>query len=160
VPYSPDAAGALFVAAALGMLIGDTTAGRLLPAHLRPRLITPLRVLLALPFLLFPLGLPLPVAAAAVLVAAVGYGAGLPLQERLVALTPNDVRGQALGLHGSGLMTFQAVGAGIAGAVAQVVPVADAMGVMAVLSLLVSAALTPGLRAPVSVGTALEPARR
>jgi hypothetical protein len=44
-------------------------------------------------------------------------------------------------------MTFQGVGAGIAGVVAQVVPVRDAIGVMAVLSLLVSAALTPGLRA-------------
>lgn len=149
VPYAPDAAGVLFVAAALGMLAGDLTAGRLLPAHLRPRVITPLRVLLALPFLLFPLGLPLPVAAAAVVVAAVGYGAGLLLQERLVDMTPDRIRGQALGLHGTGLMSFQAVGAGIAGSVAQVVPVADAMGVMAVLSLLVSAALTPGLRAPV-----------
>jgi hypothetical protein len=40
------------------------------------------------------------------------------------------------------------VGAGIAGAIAQVLPVRDAMGVQAVLSLLVSAALTPGLRRP------------
>ena len=147
VPYAPDAAGVLFVAAALGMLAGDLTSGRLLPPLVRPRLVTPLRVLLALPFLLFPLGLPLWVAALAVVVASVGYGAGLLLQERLVDLTPDAIRGQALGLHGTGLMTFQAVGAGIAGSVAQVLPVADAMGVMAVLSLLVSAALTPGLRA-------------
>lgn len=149
VPYAPHAAGVLFVAAALGMLAGDLTAGRLLPARLRPRLITPLRILLAVPFLFFPIGLPLPVAAAAVVVAAVGYGAGLLLQERLVDMTPDAMRGQALGLHGTGLMSFQAVGAGIAGSIAQVLPVADTMGVMAVLSLLVSAALTPGLRAPV-----------
>jgi predicted MFS family arabinose efflux permease len=159
VPYAPDAAGVLFVAAALGMLGGDTLAGRLLPPHLRPRFITPLRVLLAAPFLLFPLALPLPVAAAAVVLAAVGYGAGLLLQEQLVALTPPEVRGQALGLHGTGLMTFQGVGAGIAGVLAQVVPVRDAMGIMAVLSLLVSAALTPGLRAAARAATHAEVAR-
>ena len=149
VPYSPHAAGVLFVAAALGMLAGDTLSGRVLPPQQRSRFITPLRLLLAVPFLLFPLHLPLPLAVAAVVVATVGYGAGLLLQERLVSMTAPEVRGQALALLGTGLMTFQAVGAGIAGAIAQVLPVRDAIGVQAVLSLLVSAALTRGLRRPV-----------
>jgi len=69
------------------------------------------------------------------------------------------VRGQALGLHGTGLMTFQGIGAGIAAVLAQVVPVPDAIGNMAVLSLLVSAVLTPGLRAAARAATHAEVAR-
>jgi hypothetical protein len=53
VPYAPHAAAALFVAAALGMLIGDMAAGRFLPSRLRRRSVTPLRFLLAAPYLLF-----------------------------------------------------------------------------------------------------------
>ncbi|ONK12365.1 hypothetical protein [Streptomyces sp. MP131-18] len=149
VPYAPDAAGVLFVAAALGMLIGDAAMGRFVPAAWRPRLITPLRLLLAVPFLLFALPatlrLPLPLAAAAALIACTGYSASLLLQEQLIARTPENVRGQALGLQSAGTMTMQAVGASLAGAVAQWLPPGGAMGVMAAASLLVSLALTPAL---------------
>ncbi|MDT0341800.1 MFS transporter [Streptomyces litchfieldiae] len=147
VPYAPDAAGALFLAAALGMLLGDVTMARLVPPRLRPRLITPMRLLLAAPFLLFALpgGPPLPLAAVLALVACTGYSASLLLQEQLVARTPEDMRGQALGLQSAGTMTFQAVGATLAGGVAHWVAPGPAMGVMAAASLLVSLALTPGL---------------
>ncbi len=149
VPYAPDAAGVLFVAAALGMLFGDAAMGRFVPAAWRPRLITPLRLLLAAPFLLFALPaalrLPLPGAAAVVLIACVGYSASLLLQEQLIARTPEEMRGQALGLQSAGTMTMQAVGASLAGAVAQWLPPGRAMGAMAGASLLVSLALTPAL---------------
>jgi predicted MFS family arabinose efflux permease len=146
VPYAPDAAGVLFIAGALGMLAGDLAVGRFVPHHLRPRLVTPLRVLLALPYLLFALPLGIGVAAAAALIASVGFGAGLLLQERLIALTGEDVRGQALGLHSTGMMTMQGVGATVAGLVAQYLPVGTAMTVMAAASLVVSLLLTSGLR--------------
>lgn len=146
VPYAPGAAGVLFIAGALGMLAGDLTIGRFVPAHLRPRLVTPLRVLLAVPYLFFVLPLGIGVAAAAVLIASVGFGAGLLLQERLIALTGEEVRGQALGLHSTGMMTMQAVGATLAGLVAQYLPVGTAMTVLATASLAVTLALTPGLR--------------
>jgi predicted MFS family arabinose efflux permease len=145
VPYSPSLAGALFVAAALGMLIGDTMVGRFVPTGWRPRLASPLRLLLAAPYLFFAMHLPLPLAVLAVVVASVGYGAGLLLQERLLALTPDDMRGQALGLHTSGMLTMQAVGATLAGAAAEVVSPATTISVLAVASIIVTLALTPRL---------------
>lgn len=146
VPYAPRAAGALFIAGALGMFLGDLSAGRFIPARLRPRFVTPLRFLLAAPYLLFALPMPVPVAVVLVAVASAGFGAGLLLQERLIALTDEAMLGQALGLHSSGMMTMQAVGATIAGLIAQQLPVGPAMAVMGALSLLVSLSLTRGLR--------------
>ncbi|ARQ69450.1 MFS transporter [Streptomyces marincola] len=152
VPWSPGAAGVLFAASAFGMLAGDVTLGRFVPAARRPALITPLRLLLAAPFLLFALPaawrLPLPLAAALVALACTGFSASLLLQERLIALTPEEIRGQALGLQAAGTMTMQAVGATLAGAVAQWLPPGQAMGVMAAASLVISLALTPGLVRP------------
>ena len=106
-------------------------------------------MLLAAPYLLFALLLPVPVAAVAVAVASIGFGAGLLLQERLIAATPADMRGQALGLHSSGMLTMQAVGATLAGVIAEYLSAGIAMVVMAGLSLVVTLLLTPGLRSPV-----------
>ncbi|MFD0576651.1 MFS transporter [Dactylosporangium darangshiense] len=146
VPYSPTAAGALFVAAALGMLVGDALAGRVLPARWRRPFTTPVQLLLAVPFLAVAASPPLPVALVLVAVAAIGYCGSLLLQDRLVELTPADLRGHSLGLHGSGMFTMQAVGATLAGAVAQVVSPAHAMAVMAAASITVSLLLAPHLR--------------
>ncbi len=145
IPYAPRRASLLFIAAAAGMLAGDTVMGRLVPAHWRARLAAPLRLLLAAPYLLFALRLPLPAAVAAVAVASVGYSASLLLQDRLLAVTPDEMHGQALGLHTSGMLTMQAVGAALAGALAQWLPPADVMTVLAVASVAVTLALTPGL---------------
>ena len=146
VPYAPRAAGALFIAGAFGMFVGDLGAGRFLPARLRPRVVTPLRFLLAAPYLLFALVLPVPVAVLLVAVASVGFGASLLLQERLIALTDEAMLGQALGLNSAGMMTMQAVGATIAGLIAQLLPAGPAIAVMAALSLLVTISLSRGLR--------------
>jgi len=128
------------------MFTGDLVAGRLIPSRLRPRLVTPLRFLLAVPYLLFALPLPVPLAAVLVAVASVGFGAGLLLQERLISLTDETMRGQALGLHSSGMMTMQAVGATIAGVIAQHLAAGPTMAVMGALSLLVTSSLSRGLR--------------
>jgi predicted MFS family arabinose efflux permease len=146
VPYAPRAAAALFVAAALGMLLGDMVAGRFLPHGLRQRFVTPLRFLLAVPFLLFAFPLSLPVAVGAAAIASTGFASTLLLQERLIALTGDDVRGQALGLHANGMKAMQAVGATLAGLMAQVLPVGTTMTMLAVASLAVTAILSPGLR--------------
>ncbi|MFI6740500.1 MFS transporter [Nonomuraea sp. NPDC050451] len=153
VPYAPRSAAALFVAAALGMLFGDLAAGRFLSPQGRRRYVTPLRFLLALPYLLFALPLSTPVAAGVVAVASIGFASTLLLQERLIALIGEDVRGQALGLHVTGMKAMQAAGATLAGLVAQYLPVGAAMAVMAVASLAVTAMLNPGLR--LSNGTPL-----
>ncbi|MDN3297555.1 MFS transporter [Streptomyces ficellus] len=146
VPYAPEAAGPLFAFAALGMLGGDILAGRFLPRRWRPRLAVPLLWLLAAPYLLFALRPALPAALAAVTLASLGYSASLLLQERLMALTPDELSGHALGLHSSGMLTMQGVGAALAGAVAEFTSPSTAIAVMAAVSLLVTSVLAPGLR--------------
>ncbi|MBO2454480.1 MFS transporter [Actinomadura barringtoniae] len=146
VSYSPHHAGVLLASAAVGMLIGDTMTGRFISPEWRVRLGPPLRLLLAAPYLVFVVHPPLAVGAALVLLASIGYAATLLLQERLMALTPTDMHGHALGLHSSGMLTMQAVGATLAGLVAQVTSPSMAMTIMAIVSVAVTLALAPGLR--------------
>lgn len=146
VPYAPHAAAGLFVAAALGMLLGDMIAGRFLSPETRRRVVMPLRILLAVPYLLFALPLSLAVAVGAAAIAAMGFASTLLLQERLIALTAAEVRGQALGLHATGMKGMQAVGATVAGLLAQYLPVNMAMVVLAGVSIVVTVALSSGLR--------------
>ncbi|MDH6580009.1 MFS transporter [Kitasatospora sp. MAP5-34] len=146
VPYAGASAGALFMAGALGMLVGDTAMGRFVPQRWRRVLITALPLLMAAPYLLFLLGPGIPEAVLLVGVASVGFSTSLLLQDRLVTLVPAEVRGQALGLHSSGMLTMQAVCAAVAGAVAGQLSPATTMALMAGLSVLVTAALAPGFR--------------
>jgi hypothetical protein len=96
--------------------------------------------------LVFALQPALPVAAAAVVLASVGYSASLLLQQRLMALTPGELSGHALGLHSSGMLAMQGVGAAVAGAVAEQTSPGAAMAVMAMISVAVTLVLAPGLR--------------
>lgn len=141
VPYAPEAAGTLFACAAFGMLVGDITIGRLVPPSRRARLGTPLLLLLATPYLLFALHPPLPVAAALVAVASLGFGASLVHQERLMALTPPHLSGHALGLHSSGMLTFQGLSATLSGTLAQLTTPATTMTALATASLTVTTVL-------------------
>lgn len=156
VPYAPGTAWALFAAGGLGMALGDVTAGRLLPPAARARAATPLRLLLAAPYAVFLLRPPGALAVAVVTVASVGFGAGLLLQERLLARTPPELRGQALGLHSAGMLTCQALGAALAGAVASALSPATTMALLAVASTAVTAALTRAL--PAAPAAEREPA--
>lgn len=148
IPYAREHAGYLLAAGAIGMLAGDIVVGRFVPEALRDRLILPLRVLLAVPFLVFPLAPAMPVAAVLVGLSAFGFAASLPLQERLVRHTDDDVRGQAFGLFSTGLMSGQALGAALAGGIAQLLGRAAgwAMATMALVSLLVTLLLHKGLQ--------------
>ncbi|MGW1542224.1 MFS transporter [Streptomyces sp. NPDC002309] len=155
VSYAPGYAGLLFACAALGMLVGDTLAGRFLPPRWRERLGAPLRLLLAAPYLVFFLEPGPSVALVAVTLASVGFAASLLLQERLMRLTPDELSGQALGLHSSGMLTLQGVGALLAGTIAELTTPGTAMTVMAAASVAVTLVLAPGLRGhPPVVATA------
>ncbi|MFJ1607744.1 MFS transporter [Streptomyces sp. NPDC088253] len=134
VSYAPDRAGLLFAFAAFGMFVGDVTTGRFIPPAVRGRLGIPFLLLLATPYLPFALGPGVAVAAGAVALASVGFGASLIQQERLMALTPEELSGHALGLHSSGMLTMQGVSAALAGTVAQLTSPGTAMTVMAVTS--------------------------
>ncbi|MEU6348197.1 MFS transporter [Streptomyces sp. NPDC047072] len=140
VSYDPSAAGVLFACGALGMFVGDVTVGRLLPPAVRPRLATPLLLLLATPYLFFVLRPSPALSAVAVTVASIGFGASLVQQETLMSHTPDELAGHALGLHSAGMLTMQGVAAALAGTVAQLTSPATGMTVMAAGS--VTATLT------------------
>ncbi len=151
IPYAGGKGGYLLAATAAGMLAGDVVIGRFVPETVRDRLILPLRVLLAVPFLFFAFRPALGPACALAAVAAFGYPAALPLQERLVDNTEPDVIGQVFGLAGTGTMIGQSAGAMIAGVIADVLgdgsrSAATTMTLMAILSLLTTALLIGGLR--------------
>ena len=108
IPFAGERAGYLLAATAAGMLAGDVVVGRFLPHHVRDRLVNPLRFLLAVPFLAFWFHPSIGGGDGLGLVAAIGYADSLPLQERMVAHTPDDSLGQMLGLRAAGLRAGQA----------------------------------------------------
>ncbi|MCG7429667.1 hypothetical protein [Dermacoccus nishinomiyaensis] len=89
-----------------------------------------------------------PIVLAALLggLAAIGYAAALPLQERLVASIDLATKGQAFGLLSTGTMVDQAAGALLIGGIAGVVEAAAAMTIAAVLAIATSLLLIPALR--------------
>ncbi|MFI1448825.1 MFS transporter [Streptomyces virginiae] len=141
--YDPGGAGTLLAAASAGMLLGDLIVGRLLDAERRRRFAFALRLLLAAPFLLFAVHPPVLVAAVAVGLAGVGFAATLPLQEQLLEQTPDAVRGQVQGVESAGRMTWQGIGAAIAGGLAQYLTPGTAIAVAAGLSLAVTLLCRP-----------------
>ncbi|MDH6130330.1 MFS transporter [Kitasatospora sp. GP82] len=143
ISYDPDHAGALLAAGSAGMLLGDLTVGRLLTADQRRRYAFALRLLLAAPYLLFAIHPPLAVVTAAVFVAGAGFAATLPLQEQLLALTPDPVRGQVQGVESAGRMTWQGIGAAIAGGIAQHLGPGTAITAIAAVSVAITVASRP-----------------
>lgn len=113
---------------------------------MRDRLVRPLRLLLAAPYLTFLFSPPLLVAVVVTGLASFGFAASLPLQNRLLDNSEPRMRGQVLGLHTNGLMAMQAVGAGLGGLIAEWFSPGQSIAMMAILSLVVALALTPGLR--------------
>ncbi|MGW5970387.1 MFS transporter [Streptomyces sp. NPDC055186] len=143
--YDPEHAGILLAAGSAGMLLGDLTVGRLLTADRRRRCAFALRLLLAVPYLLFAAHPPTLVAAAAVFVASAGFAATLPLQEQLLALTPDPVRGQVQGVESAGRMTWQGIGAALAGGVALHLDPGTTITVLATLSAAVTVLSRPSV---------------
>ncbi|MFC9294147.1 hypothetical protein ACFTWH_05070 [Streptomyces sp. NPDC057011] len=145
ISYDPGHAGTLLAAGSAGMLLGDLTVGRFLTAGQRRRHSFALRLLLAAPFLLFAMHPPVLVSAVAVFIASAGFAATLPLQEQLLDLTPDPVRGQVQGVESAGRMTWQGLGAALAGAAAQYLTPGTAIAAAAVASLVVTVASRPAV---------------
>jgi len=127
VPYltgegSAWGAGVVLAAAAAGMGAGEFAFGRFAPPAARERLTVPLALLLGVPLLGFAARPGVAGAAALAALAAAGLAYNLGLQRRFLDAVPETVRGQAFGLQTSGLMTAQALGAAVVGAVAELVP--------------------------------------
>nr|WP_224276610.1 MFS transporter [Streptomyces sp. LS1784] len=138
ISYAPHHAGAFLAAGSAGMLLGDLTVGRLLTAEQRRRCAFALRLLLAMPYLLFAAHPPVLVATTVVFIAGAGFAATLPLQEQLLALTPDPVRGQVQGVESAGRMTWQGIGAAVAGGVAQHFAPGAAIAAVAAISVAIT----------------------
>ena len=151
VPYAGERAGWLFAVSAAGMLLGDVVVGRFAPPHVRERMVEPLRLLLAAPYLAFAFVPGVPLGCILAFVASAGFAASLPLQERLLAHTSPTQRGHVLGLNSTGLMFMQGVGAVFGGSMAELIGrgttgVGWTIAILAIVSLTVTITLTPGLR--------------
>ncbi|MDX3355476.1 hypothetical protein PV703_19630 [Streptomyces sp. ME01-24h] len=143
ISYDAGHAGAFLAAGSAGLLLGDLAVGRLLTAGQRRRCAFALRLLLAVPYLLFAGHPPVLPATAAVFLASAGFAATLPLQEQLLALTPDPVRGQVQGVESAGRMTWQGIGAAIAGGTAQYLTPGAAITATAALSIAVTVLSRP-----------------
>ncbi|MFB9626529.1 MFS transporter [Nonomuraea helvata] len=148
VPYlgGQGQAGAVLAAAAGGMAVGEFAVGRFAAPGLRERLSLPLAVLLGVPWLGFALGPGIAWAAVLAAVATAGLSYQLGLQRRFVESVPEEVRGQAFGLQSSGLMTGQAAGAALVGALGEVLAPGPAIAVAGGAGVLVALALAGALR--------------
>jgi hypothetical protein len=69
------------------------------------------------------------------------------LQQRLLAIVPDELSGHALGLHSAGMLTTQALAAALAGTLAQALPPAAVMTVLAAASVAVTLVMARRLRA-------------
>jgi predicted MFS family arabinose efflux permease len=138
------------------MLAGDVLMGWVLTASHRRRSATWLRIWLAIPFLLFIANPGVPLAILLVGIACVGYAASLAQQELLLHLTPAAMSGQVLGAESAARVTCEGLGALIAGGLAETMGAGSTIVLLAVGSLLVSAALTSALRRAARDATANE----
>ncbi|MFI2317076.1 MFS transporter [Streptomyces sp. CB00072] len=105
----------------VGMLVGDLLVGRFLRPRARERLVVPLVALAGLPLIGFAAEPGVGVSSCLLLLSGLGYAYGLGLQRPFLDALPQDGRGQAFGLLGSGSMTLQGVGPVCLGAVAALI---------------------------------------
>ncbi|MFB9473452.1 MFS transporter [Nonomuraea salmonea] len=150
VPYlgGQGQAGMVLAAAAVGMAAGEFAVGRFAAPALRERLSFPLAVLIAVPWIAFALQPGIGWAALLAALGAAGLSYQLGLQRRFVDAVPEEARGQAFGLQSAGLMTGQAAGAALIGALGEVVAPGYAMAASGVAGVLVALALVRVLRPP------------
>ncbi|TMR95905.1 MFS transporter, partial [Nonomuraea basaltis] len=136
----------VLAAAAGGMAVGEFAVGRFATPPLRERLSLPLAVLLGVPWLAYALEPGIVWAAVLAAIATAGLAYQLGLQRRFVDVVPEEVRGQAFGLQSAGLMTGQAAGAALIGALGEAIEPGPAIAVAGVGGILVALALAGVLR--------------
>lgn len=115
--------GALMCALPVGTIAGELWAGAALTDDARSRIAGPLAAAGLLPLLLYALRPGAPAAAAALLLAGLAHASVLGLDQWFVAAVPEELRGRAMTLLSTGLMTLQGVGMALAGLAAEFLPV-------------------------------------
>jgi predicted MFS family arabinose efflux permease len=133
--FTPGVTGAMLAAAPTGMLVGDVVIGRFVRPSLRTRLVAPLIALLGIPLILLALNPPLAVSVVVLGLGSAGFAYMLGLQQAFLDAVPQDNRGQAFGLLGTGLMTLQGVGPLAFGAIGQLAGIGTAMALAGVAAI-------------------------
>ncbi|ROQ95722.1 putative MFS family arabinose efflux permease [Streptomyces sp. 2132.2] len=148
VPYADGigagtvALGVMMCALPVGTIAGELWAGSALGPRARSRLVAPLAAAGLLPLLAYAFRPGVPVVLAALLLAGLAHAYTLGLDQWYVDAVPEALRGRAMTLLSTGLMTLQGVGMALAGLAAEFLPVhvvvagAGVLGTVVVLILL------------------------
>lgn len=153
IPYltgmgQAGAAGFVLAATAGGMGFGEFVVGRFVSPARRNRLGLPLVALMGVPLIGF-VAAPGPWwAGILAFLAGCGLAYQLVLQRPFVDAVPEERRGLAFGLQGSGMMTVQGLGGVVAGGLAEVVDVHHAIAICGGLVILAGALLWRPLARP------------
>ncbi|MCB5177863.1 MFS transporter [Streptomyces antimicrobicus] len=134
--------GLLMCALPVGTVAGELWAGSALGPRSRSRLVAPLAVAGFLPLLGYAARPGLPLLAVLLLLAGLAHAYTLGLDQWFLAAVPEELRGRAMTLLSTGLMTLQGVGMALAGLAGEFLPLhlvvagAGGLGALCVLLLL------------------------
>ncbi|MBT2539933.1 MFS transporter [Streptomyces sp. ISL-44] len=117
------ALGLLMCALPVGTIAGELWAGSALTARTRSRITVPLAAAGLLPLLLYAPRPGIPLALTALLLAGLAQAYTLGLDQWYLEAVPEELRGRAMTLLSTGLMTLQGVGMALAGLAAEFLPV-------------------------------------
>ncbi|MER5727035.1 MFS transporter [Streptomyces sp. NPDC002138] len=115
--------GLLMCAMPVGAIVGELGAGSVLGAAARSRLVAPLAAVGLLPLLGYAARPGVAVLLTLLVVAGLTHAYTLGLDQWYVDAVPDELRGRAMTLLSTGLMTLQGVGMALAGLVAEFLPV-------------------------------------
>ncbi|MEV6573290.1 MFS transporter [Streptomyces sp. NPDC051577] len=141
------ALGLLMCALPVGTIAGELWAGSVLTARTRSRIVAPLAAVGLAPLLLYAVRPGVVVVLAALLAAGLAHAYTLGLDRMYVDAVPEELRGRAMTLLGTGMMTLQGVGMALAGLAAEFLPVHVVVTASGVLGTLVVLALLAESRA-------------
>ncbi|MEU3904822.1 MFS transporter [Streptomyces goshikiensis] len=117
------ALGLLMCAQPVGVIAGELWAGSALSPRTRSRIVVPLATAAPLPLLGYALRPGAAVLFVLLLLAGLAHAHTLGLDQMYVDAVPGELRGRAMTLLSTGLMTFQGVGMALAGLAAEFLPV-------------------------------------
>jgi len=152
VPYVVDlglpaaSAGLLLWAAPAGAVLGELLTVRLLGTAARVRAVVPLAAAILTVSIGFALQPGLPGAALLLSLSSAGFGYTLGLDQMLLEATPPSLRRRVLSASTSGLMFWQGLGFGLAGAAAELAPARVVIPTVSLTGLVALVLLATGLR--------------
>jgi predicted MFS family arabinose efflux permease len=111
--------GLLLCSAPAGSVVGELLAGTMMRPQTRVRLVAPLAAVMFVPLLGFAIEPGAVTAAVLLAVCGLGFTYAMGLDQRVLAVTPETLRGRALTLALAGLMISQGLGFAVAGAAAE-----------------------------------------